>query len=321
MFFNRHLYDHRQLSSDRLRFAGTGPAAIALAAFVCLALAAPAFPQSGLALSPMRMEMNLVPGAQRNGTLTLSNDSREPARFRTEILDLSIDREATPQFEKDIPGESQFSCRQWVTVNPMEGELGATNQTLVRYTFHVPPQVPERVYHCALGFTSLPNPGKPQGLGIVALLRVVSTFYITIGKPLPSGTVKEIAIEKINPTGTSGYRAVVSVENSGLTNLRGDGTADVLNQAGQVVESSPFPSVIILPRRVQRLPVIITKKLPDGVYSYRVRVNLGTGEIQEATYRFQIPVPEPASPPAQPASPEPAPTVAQPVPTPPDPAH
>ena len=273
----RYLHDYRKLTLASLALCLTASPHFARA-------------QSGFALSPMRTELNLGAGTTRNGALALANDAKEAGRFRTEILDLSIDKEAVPQFEKDIPSEGAFSCKDWVTVNPMEAEIPAAGQMSIRYTFKVPANAPARTYHCALGFSSLPDAKAQQApVGIVALLRLTSTFYITVGRPAPAGEVKHISIEKINAPETSGYRAVISVENSGLTNLRGAGKVDILNERGEVVQASEFPSVVILPSRTQRLPVVLTTKMPDGAYTLRTRVNLGNGEIQEAALRFRLP--------------------------------
>jgi hypothetical protein len=279
MFTFRFLHHYRKLTP-------------ALAVLCLAALPAPAHAQYGLALSPMRTELNLVAGSQRSGSLAIANDSREPGRFRAEILDLSIDREAVPQFEKDIPSEAGFSCKDWVTANPMEAVIAGSGQAIVRYTFRVPANTPARTYHCALGFTGLPDPNKQrEAIGIVSLLRLTSTFYITVGNPKPAGEVKQIAIEKINAPETAGYRAVITVENTGLTNLRGAGKVEIVNEDNEVVQSSAFPTVVILPSRTQRLPIVLEKKLTDGNYTLRTRVNLGNGEIEEAALRFQLPAP------------------------------
>jgi hypothetical protein len=243
----------------------------------------------GLALSPMRTEINVVAGTQRNGALTIANDAKENSRFRVEILDVSIDREATPQFEKEIISESEFSCRQWITVNPMEAEMGAGTQMPVRYTFRVSPDTPTGTYHCALGFTAMSDARGPQaGMGIVAQVRLAATFYLTVGKPDAAGEIREMEIEKMRADDSSGYRAVISVLNSGLTNLRGAGKVEVLTETGEVREILEFPPVVIFPKRTQRLPVVLRRKLPEGTYTLRTRVNLGTGEIQEATLRFHV---------------------------------
>jgi hypothetical protein len=279
MLNSHHLDDQRKL----IRLT-------TLCAAILTGAAAPVHAQFGLALSPMRVEMDLAAGAQRTGSLVIANTDPTTGRFRTEILDLSIDREAVPQFEKEISSEADFSCRNWVTVNPMEGEIPPNGQMVVRYTFRVPPNAPARTWHCALGFTSLPDARKQSGaIGIVSLLRLTCTFYITVGHPAPAGEVKQISIEKIQAPDTSGYRAVISVENSGLTNLRGAGQVDIVNESGKVVQAGEFPPVVILQGRTQRLPVILSKKVESGTYTLRARVNLGNGEIQEAALKFRLP--------------------------------
>jgi len=35
--------------------------------------------------------------------------------------------------------------------------------------------------------------------------------------------------------------------------------------------------------------VVIHPKMPEGNYTLRTRVNLGTNEIQEATFQFRVP--------------------------------
>lgn len=258
-----------------------------------LLTSAPAQGQFGLALSPMRVELNPAPGSQHTGSLAIGNSDIQPGRFRTEILDVSIDKEAVPQFEKEIATENDFSCRNWVTVNPMEAEIAGQQQIPIRYTFRIPDNAQPRTYHCALGFTSLPDPRKQQApIGITALLRLTSTFYITVGNPKPTGEVKQISIEKFNAPETAGYRAIISVENSGLTNLRGAGKVDIVNEDGEVVQTGDFPPVVILPNRTQRLPIILSRKVGEGTFTLRARVNLGNGEIQEAALKFRLPAAE-----------------------------
>jgi hypothetical protein len=266
-----------------------GALALSLALFSSVAGA-----QVGLGLSPMRVELKLAPGAQRSGSLNLANDTPAEARFRTEILDFLLDKEALPQFEPDIPSEAEYSCRRWLAFNPMEGTVPGSSEVLVRYTLRVPADALPRTYHCAVGFTSLPPVRRPQeqGMGMNAAVRVVNAFYITIGDSKPEGELKEIVVQKIADPSSSGLRAVFRVENSGLTNLRGDGKVDLLDAAGKVVETADFPTGIILPKRTQLLPLTLKRKLPEGGYTIRARVNLGTGELQEATLEFQAAPPQ-----------------------------
>lgn len=303
MHTKRHIFNYSQLTAARTLRA----AALVLSASVLVVgpAVAPASAQVGLGLAPMRVEVNVTPGATRAGSLAVSNSVAAETRYRTEILDFALDQEATPQFEADLPAESKFSCRQWLTFNPMEGAIAGEGNATIRYTFHVPADATPRTYHCAVGFTSLPPLRKPQDtpIGMISAVRVVSVFYLTVGEPKPDGELKSIVLEKITDPETSGLRAVFEVQNNGLTNLRGLGKVELLDSNGKILETDDFPTSVILPSRTQRIPLPLKNKLTDGAYKLRARVNIGTGEIQEASIDFRPPTADPApSPAAKPAS-------------------
>jgi hypothetical protein len=187
----------------------------------------------------------------------------------------------------------------------MEGEVAPSSQLSVRYSLHVPAEAPPRTYHCAIGFTGLADPRATQQtgrVGIVTAIRIVSTLYVTVGNSVPSGVIKKIALEKVVGARTAGYRAIFSVENSGLTNLRGIGKIEIIAADGKTVETLDFPTIVILPQRTQRIPVVLMKILAEGDYTIRVRANIGTGEIQEASLAFHFPldIPPPDVKPAVP---------------------
>src|SRR5688572_28640208 len=79
--------------------------------------------ETGLALAPMRIEIQIPPGGQYTDTLRLSNDSDGPSRVRAELLDWYLDERLTPQFSENYEQEKQFSCREWLQVNPREMDM------------------------------------------------------------------------------------------------------------------------------------------------------------------------------------------------------
>src|SRR3984893_9580939 len=104
--------------------------------------------QIGLGLSPMRIDMKIDPGTVNSSVLALSSDSKETVRVRAEPLDFLIDQNQTPQFEPRLASESEFSCRDWLSINPVETEIGPGKQLNVRYTLRVPADVKTpRGYH------------------------------------------------------------------------------------------------------------------------------------------------------------------------------
>jgi hypothetical protein len=270
MFINLNLHRHCQL------------------AIACLMLAASAtlaHAQIGLGLAPMRLEFRLAPGQQQSGTLNVSNDSGAKVRIRSELLDFFVDGTATPQFERDLAHEAAYSCRSWLMVNPMETEAMAEAQLPVRFTIRVPESVKEGSYHCAAGFVTLPPADQVVTTGVRTAVRVVTAFYVVVGNPTADGGLKLIQVEPVQNTAPNGpaLQAVVVVENRGRMYLRPSGTLTVLDASGRTVETEDFQNLPILPEREQRFLFPLKTDVRGGGYKLRARVDLGTGEIQEAT--------------------------------------
>lgn len=265
--------------------------AIALAAGV-LAAGQPAWAQASLGLSPMRLELKATPASQQTGVLRLINESSLATRYRTEVLDYYVDDEGLPQYARDFPKESQFSCRQWLTINPMESELLPGGQVSVRFTMRVPEGIPERSYHCAAGFTSLPTPTTGgRGFGLQAAVRMIGAFYVIIGNPKVGAQIKSISLEATTVGGNEPrLRVFTTVVNNGLMHARGSGKVELLDSNGKVIETGEFPGTVVLPQREQRIPLLLKSMPPDGKYKIRELVNFGAGELQEATAEFTVPL-------------------------------
>src|SRR5205823_6405429 len=102
-------------------------------ALFIVAAAVPARAQLGLGMTPMRVEVSIKPGQQYSGSLKLSSQSGQAVRIRGEALDFHIDKNTTPQFERDLPEEAAVSCKQWLTLNPTELEIDKDGSLSVRY--------------------------------------------------------------------------------------------------------------------------------------------------------------------------------------------
>ena len=247
----------------------------------------------------MRVELRMAPGQQRSGSLTLTNESGGKVRIRTELLDFSIDAAQTPQFERNLPQEEPYSCRSWLTVNPMETELEG-KQLSIRYSVRVPEGTGEGSYHCAAGFTALLPLQQAPAVGIQTAVRAVAAIYVVIGDPPIVGETKQVALEpvpaNVHPAAAtfqaksskavepppSRWNAVVVLQNRGRMHFRPVGQLDVLDANDRVVQSYEFTQLPVLPQREQRFVFPLTGQLPATPYRLRARVDIGTGEIQEA---------------------------------------
>ncbi len=270
MFSCTHLFAQRSL--------------ITFVAVVLALAAAPASAQLGLGLSPMRLELRFSGPAAQSGSLILTNGSSEKARVRAEILDFFLDSQETPQFAHSYEQESAFSCRSWLSVNPMETELEPGATVMVRYTLRVPTGATPRSYHCGAGFTTLPSQEQVSGTGLKTAVRVVAAFYAIVGNVPVEGAVKAVKLERTQAKdGTTGWNAVVVMDNPGLMHYRTLGDLVVMDADGKVVEKHDLSNIPVLPKREQRLLVPLQAPLNGGSYTLRARVDIGLPEIQEVT--------------------------------------
>jgi hypothetical protein len=267
MFTITHIYRHRALNAGLL-----------------LAFAQVLSAQVGLGLSPMRLEMKLKPGLEQSGVVALNSDSGDKVRVRAEALDFWIDKEQTPQFESSLPSEEGFSCRDWVSVNPVETEVAPLKQVNIRYTVRVPANAESpRGYHCAIGFSTLPTDAQVGGNGIKTAVRVVSAFYVVVGNPAIEGQFKELRLVHSAEGDKPHWVGEVVVQNHCLTHFRPVGELSVLDGDGKVVESAALTPLPALPKREQRYLVPFTTDFAPGTYTLRARVDFGTNVIEEGT--------------------------------------
>ena len=260
----------------------------ALIVLLCLcvlgALAPVAHAQLGLGLAPMRVELRMAPGQEYSNTVKLSSQSGVSTRVRAEVLDFDIDETTTPQFERNLPKQASISCKNWLSLNPMEMDIDKDGYLNVRYTIHLPEGLAEGSYNCAAGFTTLPAASQEgTGVGLSMAVRIVAAFYVVVGKPEVSGKLEGIKLEPMPATKEheAGFQAVVVLNNSGRMYYRPTGKVDLLDAEGNVVESEDFQSVPVLRERSQRFLFPIKTHLDPGQYKLRVRVDIGTGEVQE----------------------------------------
>ena len=250
-----------------------------------LVLSAPLLPgQVGLGLSPMRLEMGTSPGQEHSGTLRLSSDSANKVRVRAEPLDFFIDQNQTPQFESRLSSEAEFSCRDWLSINPVETEIAAGQQMNVRYTVRVPAAAASpRGYHCAIGFRTLPTDDQIALNGIKTAVQVVSALYVVTGNPGIEGEFKEMRLVSSTEDGRRRWVGEIVLQNYSLTHFRPVGELSVLDGDGTVLESQPITPLPALPKREQRYLVPFHRDLAAGTYTLRARVDFGTNVIEEGT--------------------------------------
>jgi hypothetical protein len=233
----------------------------------------------------MREELQLARGEAHSGVLNIVNETAEKVRVVAELLDFYIDSGTNPQFGRQWPKEGEFSCRTWLTLNPMDFELPAHSQLPIRYTVRTPAAATDRSYHCAMGFTTQPTATQVRGTGLRTAVEIISSLYVVVGNPVAEGSLKDLRLEYLPDPKSPVWRAVVTLSNPSLMHYRPSGDLDVIDEAGQVVETIKFVPMPVLPRRDQNFVMPLKLAGGPGNYTLRARVDLGGAEVQEATAR------------------------------------
>ncbi|MBZ5583109.1 MAG: hypothetical protein LAQ30_13080 [Acidobacteriia bacterium] len=229
-----------------------------------LAFAGSAAAQVGLGLSPMREEFKLGPGRQRSGALALTNDT--PVKVR-------------------VPAAAHLPQAL--------GRLPQLLNHLRRVVAGAPQDAAERSYHCAVGFTTQAAAAPARGTGLRTAVQVVGALYAVVGNPPLEGVVKNLKLEYAPVGREPAWNATVVLGNPGWMHFRPAGSLEVLDEAGQVVESAPFMALPVLPKRDQNFVFPLKLTAGPGKYTLRARVDLGGAEIQEATAVVHASKPQP----------------------------
>ncbi len=272
----------------------------AIAAWAILIGASPAAAQVDVGLAPMKVEFPGVAGKSYSGSLILTNEGATKARIRVEMVDFYVDGNTTPQFIAHVPAEADYSCRSWLSANPMELDVAPRTEIPVRYTLQVPAGASARSYYCALGFRTIPVADDlATGTGLRTAVRLITVFYATVGKLPVIGTIKDLKLEQIAGTAGPVWRAVVVMENSGLMFYRPIGELTIVDSAGKAIEVQKVPSFPALPRREQRYLLPLKSDLAPGLYTLRARIEVA-GEIQQASVAATVAALPPAEVPPVP---------------------
>lgn len=203
---------------------------------------APAFAGIDLDISPLRVEIQVLPGAEYTNAIELTNFAEEPVRMRAYLEDWTLDPVGTPVF---MPvGASQASSAPWVTVGPEDFLIEGAQTEHVRFTVHVPEGVAEGAYHSAVLFETVPlNRADKPGRQVFMRGRVACMLYVTVGEPERQAEIRSLAavVRGEQP------RLRFEVENTGGAFIRLAGDVRLAGKDAGAVASLPLPDVPVLP--------------------------------------------------------------------------
>lgn len=239
---------------------------VGLACCMCAgaALAAPC----SMEVSPLTLELQLVPGRAHTGHIQITNAGDGAEHIRAYAQDWTLKPDGVIVF---LPaGRLPSSASVWVTIAPTEFDLQPGQSQRVRYTIRVPEETSgeaRTVIIFEAGGRDLSISNGPSRL----VPRVGTIFYVHCG-PRPAGQARVLRFEPSREAGT------MTVENAGPAHLRFTGELEIRSE-GKLVRRCVLRPFVVLPAPFNihraRLGPDLFAGLPAGHYEFTAILDHG----------------------------------------------
>jgi P pilus assembly chaperone PapD len=245
----------------------------------------PAKAQFDISLSPILVQIDLVPGARKTFALYLNNENTQKT---VNMIAYTMDIEETLQGAYKVleEGESEFSCADWMIIQDSSFTLKPGESREIKVQMVAPPNAFGGRYG-AVVFEVVPDAG-PTGekLGSVQYhFRMPAFVEVSVkrfGGITRKASVSDFKVKRVtNPgmlkeLGGAGLSFTASVKNEGNIHLDGKGTLIIKDQSGRTKRRVPLGGGrgIVIPGATVEFQSLL-KEPPTGEYIARAIINFG----------------------------------------------
>jgi hypothetical protein len=219
----------------------------------------------GLALSPVKTELNIAPGTSLDGVLTITNSTDKPM-----IVDMDAEEFSVIDQQYDYAFNAQSDVTKWVTFSSKEVNLIAGESEKVTFTVNVPLLTEPGGRYISL-FAS--TAADTSDNGVSSRQSVGSLLYITV-----LGNVSRIGhLLSLNSPWVIGSNSTwdMMLQNTGTTHFHSRYNVQIKNLIGNNIVTKSSGDALILPSSVRA----ISDKLPSpqlpGIYKVIYTIGLG----------------------------------------------
>jgi hypothetical protein len=234
----------------------------------------------GLTLSPLRSELDIMPGTSLSGVLLITNSTDKAM-----VVDMSAEEFSVFNQQYDYAFTAESDTARWVSFDSTELSLPAGESVEVGYAVGVPVSAEPGGRYISL-FAST-DTGAQVG-DIKSRQRIASMLYITvIGDVTRSGNLVSLSSPWV-VGGESEWGA--TIQNTGSTHFRSRYNIQIKNLIGSDVITRSSGNALILPGTIRA----VSDKLPmpkiPGLYKVVYVIGLGdTPAVTETRFLLYIP--------------------------------
>jgi hypothetical protein len=267
-------------------------AALTAAALIAICLPAGAL-RANIAIKPAFVEVNMDEG-RPSGMFLVSNLGDKEERFRVNALYFSYSEEGA--LKKSQAGD--YSLAAWIRFNPRELTLAPGTQRAVRFAIVPRAKLTEGEYWAAMELESLAvnevlskDEKSGRSVKLKVLTTIVAPIFGTVGKTSYAGKVEDVQVDVEN--GAIVLKTLVAATGNGRLGIKGN--YELVDTAGNVVDSGPFGAGYIF-RGCQRwFNHTMGAKIPKGEYT--ARISIEAPHLEQPIVK-EVPVTWPELPPA-----------------------
>lgn len=195
-----------------------------------------------LGVSPMKIPIELDPGARQTRSIEVRNSGSAAVRVLSSVSDWTTTREGGMTFL--APGSIDRSAAEWTQVDLAEFSLSPKESRVVRLSVQLPDSA--RGSYWAIVFFEAEPRDRPVGVTLRSRARIGTTIYLTA-----KGTeAREDAITgmEVAPGETPGRQLLrVALTNRGNVHYYPGGWLQVLGPDGQTAFEMALPRRVLLP--------------------------------------------------------------------------
>lgn len=237
---------------------------------------------SGLTLSPLRTELQIIPGTSVDGVLTITNTTESQMSVTLNSESFSV---INPQYDYMFDKETELS--RWVRFSEATFDLQKDASRDVTFTVGVPITAEPGGRYISL-FASYDTVSSGSE-ATISRQRVASLLYVTVsGDVTRQGSMLSLT----SPAYIDGSKSQwsTSIRNSGTTHFRSRYSVSIENLIGSGSIATMTGNALILPGTIRQVTdVLPLPKLP-GIYKVVYTIGLGdTPAVTETRFIVYIP--------------------------------
>jgi hypothetical protein len=236
--------------------------------------------QSGVGISPPRVELPTQPGAELTQTILVDH----PGAVGTMEVDVSLSDVLLGPDGNPIylgAGLHPRSLGPWLSLTPLRFSLAPQERIEARYTVQVPADAESGTYWGVVFFESGPvrqEEAPAQGIGVRTRVRVGHVVYVHVGEVVREGQISGIRFE---PPASANRPAEVRIvfQNTGNGLIRLNGTVEVRTMEGILVDELTVTNVASFPGATHEIGVAVGEGLDGGEYLVLAVLDYGEATI------------------------------------------